>query len=210
MYEDDAVTSQQTANTSNCKRDYVKVKSLKKPEELKKDEFLSHTAIEKKIGICSLCQDLPDSDSVQLPKCLCYFCKKCFFKFLDKNATHKAVLKESNVSLNPAHYGKSKKSFFEYVKNNKKVFGGIFDVNSLSFDGSVLPKQSKPRIITKVSDFEERRPMRKSPIKTISYQLVKLEVFECPNCFAFYDDINRTNVHRFRVVGDILELMNKK
>ena len=210
MYEDDAATSQQTANTSNSKRDYVKVKWLKKPEALKKDEFLSRTAIEKQIGICSLCQDLPDSDCVQLPKCLCYFCKKCFFTYLDKFAMPKAVLKESHVSLNPADYGKGKKLFAEYVKKNKKVFGGVFDVNSLSFDGSVLPKQPKPHIITKVSDFEERRRMRKSPIKTNLCQLVKLEVFDCPNCFAFYDDINRTNVHRFRVVGDILELMNKK
>ena len=87
----------------------------------------------------------------------------------------------------------------------------MFNVNCLSFDGSVLPieaKPSKPPLITKPSDFEERRNVKL--IKTDLYQLVKLELFHCPNCCAFYDNINRTDCLRFRVVGDILDLMNKK
>ena len=48
-------------------------------------------------------------------------------------------MKETHISLNPEDYGKGKKSFAQYVKKNEKVFGGVFDVNCLSFDGSVLP-----------------------------------------------------------------------
>ena len=207
MYEDEEETPQQTANNSKSKKDYVKVKWLKKTETSKKGECISFETIKEKIGVCSICQHLPDSDCVQLPKCMCYFCKKCFFKYLDKYAIPKPFLKETNISLNPEYYGKGKKSFAQYVKKNKKVFGGVFDVNCLSFDGSVLPIQPKPSIIKKPSDFEQTR-IRKS-IKTDLYQIVKLEVFDCPNCFAFYDDINRDSVQRFRVVGDILELMSK-
>ena len=59
-------------------------------------------------------------------------------------------MKESKVSLNPADYGKGPKAFAEYVKKNKKSYGGVFNVNCLSFDGSVLPIEAKPskRIIT--------------------------------------------------------------
>lgn len=211
MYEDEEETSQQTANTSKCKKDFVKVKWLKKTETSKKGEFLSYSEIKEKIGICSICQGLPDSDCVQLPKCMCHFCKKCLFEYLDKYAVIKPFLKESKVSLNPADYGKGPKAFAEYVKKNKKSYGGVFNVNCLSFDGSVLPieaKPSKPPLITKPSDFEERRNVKL--IKTDLYQLVKLELFHCPNCCAFYDNINRTDCLRFRVVGDILDLMNKK
>ena len=217
MSEDDASTSQQTPHNTNSdnlkstkfskeERKYVKCKWFKKSEI----KSLTHAAIKEQIGNCTLCQSLPSSDCVQLPKCLCYFCRECFNTYLDKFATPKPVLKKSYLSLNPVDYGRGKKPFREFVKKNSKVFGGVFDASSLSFDGNVLPKQPKPRIITQVSDFEERRRIRKSPIKTNLYHLVKLEVFDCPNCFAFYDDINRTNVQRFRVVGDILELMNKK
>ena len=210
MYEDEEETSQQTANTSKCKKDFVKVKWLKKTETSKKGECLSFTEIKEKIGICSICQRLPDSDCLQLPKCMCYFCKKCLFEYLDKFAVTKPFLKESSVSLNPEDYGKGPKEFAEYVKKNKKIFGGVFNVNCLSFDGSVLPiepQSPKPPIITKPSDFEERHSRK--IIKTDLYQLVKLELFDCPNCFAFYDDINRTDLRRFRAVGEILELMNK-
>ena len=89
------------------------------------------------------------------------------------------------------------------------MFGGVFDANSLSFEGNVLPKQPKPNIIKKVSDFEERR-IRHTSNKTHLYKLVKVEVFNCPNCLAPYDDLNRQNLQRHRVVGDIIELMNKK
>lgn len=211
MYEDEATTTQQiphntnSDNSKSVKRDYVKVKWLKKPEILKKDEILSRTAIEKQIGICTLCQCLPSSDCVQLPKCLCYFCRECFNTYLDKFSTPKPVLKESYLSFNPAHYRKGKKSFEEYVEKNSKVFGGVFDANTLSFEGDVLPKQPKPNIIKKVSDFEESGIR-----KTHLYKLIKVEVFNCPNCLTDYEDLNRTNLKRHRVVGDIIELMNKK
>ena len=217
MYEDDASTSQQASHNTNSenlksvKSDYVKCRWFKKSEI----KSLTHATIKEQIGNCTLCVNLPSSDCVQLPKCLCYFCRECFNQYLDRFATPKPVLQKSFLSLNPEEYSRRRRRRpGGFLKKNSKIFEGVFDANSLSFEGNVLPKQvkpPKPKIIKKVSDFEERH-LRQNPWVVGDnhlYKLAKVEVFDCPNCHTSYDGLNRLDLKRNRAVSDIIEVMNK-
>ena len=216
MSEDDASTSQQTPHNTNSdnlksvKRDYVKCRWLKKTET----KTLTHAAIKEQIGNSTLCVSLPSSDCVQLPKCLCYFCRDCFNQYLDRFATPKPVLKKSFLSRDPEDYQRRRRGPGGLQKKNSQIFDGVFDANSLSFEGNVLPKlvkPPKPTIIKKVSDFEERNVRQRPWVVEDNhlYKLVKVEVFDCPNCHASYDDLNRLDLQRNRAVSDIIEVMTK-
>ena len=41
------------------------------------------------------------------------------------------------------------------------------------------------------------------------YKLVKVEVFDCPNCHTSYDSLNRLDLKRNRAVSAIIEVMTK-
>ena len=125
MSEDDALTSQQTPHNTNSdnlksvKRDYVKCRWYKK------SEILTHTAIKEQIGNCTLCLSLPSSDCVQLPKCLCYFCRECFNLYLDKFATPKPVKRVISV-IEPGGLRKRKKVIWRIRKEKFKSVWGCF------------------------------------------------------------------------------------
>ena len=78
-------------------------------------------------------------------------------------------------------------------------------------------KSPKPPILRKASDLEERhsrfqsfqRQRRRFIKDKHLYQIVKVEVFDCPNCHTAYDGLNRLDLKRNRAVSDIIEAMNK-
>ena len=84
-------------------------KNLKISTEVKSPEkFLTFEKLKDKIGICTICRNLPSDDLIQLPECGDYFCRFCLFEYLDQSATSKPVLEKVFVS-NHLFYRKNSK-----------------------------------------------------------------------------------------------------
>ena len=185
-------------------------KILKISTEVKSPEkFLTFEKLKEKIGICTICRNLPSDDLIQLPECGDYFCRFCLFEYLDQSAIPKPVLEKVFVSN---HH-------FFYRKNNKfKRFRGVFDAAQLNYDGNVLPVQlqSKPSQLKNIADLEDRerrrchRQTRHEHDDKQLYCLVKVEEFDCPNCLHHYENINRLQLPTNRFLTSILEEMRKK
>ena len=185
-------------------------KILKISTEAKSPEkFLTFEKLKEKIGICTICRNLPSDDLIQLPECGDYFCRFCLFEYLDQSAIPKPVLEKVFVSN---HH-------FFYRKNNKfKRFRGVFDAAKLNYDGNVLPVQlqSKPSQLKNIADLEDRerrrchRQTRHEHDDKQLYCLVKVEEFDCPNCLHHYENINRLQLPTNRFLTSILEEMRKK
>ena len=204
MYQFRATTSQQSAANNNssvecekAERKIVKCKWYKKAENL---PSLTHETIKNQIGNCTICFRLPKPDCIQLPACLCIFCKDCFYQYLDCFASSKPVVKKAWISRDPS----------DYKRWNKEKFVGIFDSRLLCCEGTVVPtavKIPKPNVIKSALDFDSRnhhRRTRKIPDDRNWYRIVKNECFDCPNCHEVYD-MNRSELKRNRAVSDILQ-----
>lgn len=184
-------------------------KNLKISTEVKSPEkFLTFEKLKDKIGICTICRNLPSDDLIQLPECGDYFCRFCLFEYLDQSATPKPVLEKVFVS-----------NHLFYRKNSKfKRFRGVFDAAQLNYEGNVLPVQlqSKPSQLKNIGDLEDRdrrrchRHTRHEHDDKELYCLVKVEEFDCPNCLHHYANINRLRLPTNRFLADILEEMRKK
>ena len=185
-------------------------KILKISTEVKSPEkFLTFKKLKEKIGICTICRNLPSDDLIQLPECGDYFCRFCLFEYLDQSAIPKPVLEKLSVSN---HH-------FFYRKNSKfKRFRGVFDAAQLNYDGNVLPVQlqSKPSQLKNIADLEDRerrrchRQTRHEHDNKELYCLMKVEEFDCPNCLHHYENINRLQLPTNRFLTSILEEMRKK
>ena len=185
-------------------------KILKISTEVKSPEkFLTFKKLKEKIGICTICRNLPSDDLIQLPECGDYFCRFCLFEYLDQSAIPKPVLEKVFVSN---HH-------FFYRKNSKfKRFRGVFDAAQLNYDGNVLPVQlqSKPSQLKNIADLEDRerrrchRQTRHEHDNKELYCLMKVEEFDCPNCLHHYENINRLQLPTNRFLTTILEEMRKK
>ena len=211
MYQLRASTSMQAAASNNnsveranTKRKIVKcipVRWYSKAGPHK--PTLTHETLKNQIGNCSICCNLPKPDIVQLPVCLCIFCRDCFYKYLDCFGRPKPVVQKAWISRDPS----------DYKKWNSKNFAGLFNSTLLSSEGTVLPKSvpiPKPHVLKSALDFDNRnsrRRTRKIPDDQHWYRIVKNESFYCPNCHDHYDNINRSDLKRNRVVSDILQKM---
>ena len=184
-------------------------KILKISTEVKSPEkFLTFKKLKEKIGICTICRNLPSDDLIQLPECGDYFCRFCLFEYLDQSAIPKPVLEKVFIT-----------NHLFYRKNNKfKRFRGVFDAAQLNYDGNVLPVQlqSKPSQLKNIADLEDRerrrchRQTRHEHDDKELYCLVKVEEFDCPNCLHHYENINRLQLPANRFLTTILEEMRKK
>ena len=203
MYELSAITSQQSASSVSVKHPKEERKIIKsvwlgkKPE--KRPPSLTHESIKSQIGNCTICFRLPKPDCVQLPVCLCLFCRDCFYTYLDNFAISKPVVEKVFISRDCKNW-------------NRARFAGIFDANLLSHEGTAVPiqvKTPKPNFLTKACHLENRnsRIRRKTPDDTTWFRIVKNEQFDCPNCHQDYENINRSHLKKNRAVSDILQLM---
>ena len=184
-------------------------KNQKKSTEVKSPEnSLTFRELKNKIGICTICRNLPSDDLIQLPECGDYFCRFCLFDYLDQSAIPKPVLEKVSIS-----------NHLFYRKNSKfKRFKGVFDAAQLNYDGNVLPVQlqSKPSQLKNIADLEDReqrrchRERRHEHDDKELYCLVKVEEFDCPNCLHHYENINRLRLATNRSLAAILEEMRKK
>ena len=184
-------------------------KNLKTSTEVKSPEkSLTFQELKDKIGICTICRNLPSDDLIQLPECGDYFCRFCLFDYLDQSAIPKPVLEKVFIS-----------NHLFYRKNSKfKRFKGVFDAAQLNYDGNVLPVQlqSKPSQLKNIADLEDRnqrrchRERRHEHDDKELYCLVKVEEFDCPNCLHHYENINRLRLHNNIPVASILEEMRRK
>ena len=171
-------------------------------------KVLTIKKLKEKIGICTICRNLPSDDLIQLPECGDYFCRFCLFEYLDQSAIPKPVLEKVFIS-----------NHLFYRKNSKfKRFRGVFDAAQLNYDGNVLPVQlqSKPSQLKNIADLEDRerrrchRQTRHEHDDKQLYCLVKVEEFDCPNCLHHYENINRLQLPANRFLTTILEEMRKK
>ena len=211
MYQLRASTSMQAAASNNnsveranTKRKIVKCIPVKWYTTAgPRKPTLTHETLKNQIGNCSICCNLPKPDIVQLPVCLCIFCRDCFYKYLDCFGRPNPVVQKAWFSRDPS----------DYKKWDSKKFAGFFDSALLSSDGTVLPKSvpiPKPHVLKSALDFDNRnsrRRTRKIPDDQHWYRIVKNESFYCPNCHDHYDNINRSDLKRNRVVSDILQKM---
>ena len=177
-------------------------------EEKPPKKVLTIKKLKEKIGICTICRNLPSDDLIQLPECGDYFCRFCLYEYLDQSATPKPVLEKVFIS-----------NHLFYRKNSKfKRFRGVFDAAQLNYDGNVLPVQlqSKPAQLKNIEDLEDRerrrchRQTRHEHDDKELYCLVKVEEFDCPNCLHHYENINRLQLPANRFLTTILEEMRKK
>ena len=205
MYELSAITSQQSASSDSVKHPKEERKIIKSvwlgKSLINKKPSLTHETIKNQIGNCTICFRLPKPDCVQLPTCLCLFCRDCFYTYLDNFAISKPVVEKVFISR-------------DCIKWNKEKFAGIFDANLLSHEGTTVPTQvkpPKPNLLTKACHLENRnsRIRRKPPDDRTWFRIVKNEQFDCPNCHEDYDNINRSHLKRNRVVSDILQQMTQ-
>ena len=171
-------------------------------------KVLTIKKLKEKIGICTICRNLPSDDLIQLPECGDYFCRFCLFEYLDQSAIPKPVLEKVFIT-----------NHLFYRKNNKfKRFRGVFDAAQLNYDGNVLPVQlqSKPSQLKNIADLEDRerrrchRQTRHEHDNKELYCLMKVEEFDCPNCLHHYENINRLQLPTNRFLTSILEEMRKK
>ena len=189
----------QPTDESAIDRKIVKCKWYKKTEI----KSLSFKTIKEQIGDCTLCVSTPSPDLIQLPKCQCFFCKDCFLKYLNNFAIPRAVLYKEIVSID--FYKRKRKQ-----NNGHRLFDGMFDADDLSFEGDVLPKPIKPRLLKSTACLEDSNVRRKRhQTDKELYRLVKVEEFDCPICHTFYDSFNRFDLKRNRAVSDILARMDE-
>ena len=203
MYELSATTSQQSASSASVKQPKEERKIIKSvwlgKSLINKKPSLTHETIKNQIGNCTICFRLPKPDCVQLPTCLCLFCRDCFYTYLDNFAISKPVVEKVFISRDCKNW-------------NRARFAGIFDANLLSHEGTAVPiqvKTPKPNFLTKACHLENRnsRIRRKIQDDTTWFRIVKNEQFDCPNCHQDYENINRAHLKKNRAVSDILQLM---
>ena len=98
MYEFSAITSQQSASSVSVKQPKEERKIIKSvwlgKSLINKKPSLTHETIKNQIGNCTICFRLPKPDCVQLPVCLCIFCRDCFLQYLDNFAKPKPVVEK--------------------------------------------------------------------------------------------------------------------
>ena len=127
MYQLRATTSKQSAASNNnsvecekTERKIVKCISGKWYTKAPPKPALTHETIKNQIGNCTICFRLPKPDIVQLPVCLCIFCKDCFYQYLNCFGRPKPVVQKAWISRDPS----------DYKRWDRKKFAGLFDSTS--------------------------------------------------------------------------------